>query len=80
MDSILKAVKAAAKAFLEAEKNRKAITEALERAFDKYIEPINLPVVPDYIVDPLVRKQIEPLVKIMCDGLVAWLEGKTNGD
>lgn len=73
MDSVLKALRETAKAFLEAKKNRQFLTEMAEGAFDRYIEPVNLPG-PDAVIDPILRKGIKPLVTIMCDGLVDWLE------
>ena len=72
MDSIVKAIKAAARAFLEDEKNRKAMAMTLEGGFDLYIEPIDLPG-PDYILDPFLRRQIRPLTNTVFAVLIAAL-------
>lgn len=55
------------------EANRSAILAEEFALFDKYIEPIDIPGVPDAIVDPLLRRLSQSAVAAGLDKIIAEL-------
>lgn len=54
----------------------KAIAAA-EAAFDKYVEPIDIPG-PDVVIDPILRAAIGPVVGAVYDGIIKELKERAN--
>ncbi len=54
----------------------KAIAAA-ETAFDKYVEPINLPG-PDAVIDPVLRQAVGPIVGAVYDGIIKELKERAD--
>ena len=55
---------------LEANGGKAVITALVEKGFDKFVAPIDLPG-PDALIDPLLRKMIAPVVSAIYDAIVA---------
>ncbi len=63
--------------FLDDPTTREKVLTMAEAAFDKYVEPIDLPG-PDAVIDPLIRAAIGPTVGAVYDGLLKELKERIN--
>ncbi len=73
MDEILKYVVVV----LEKPETREQAISVAQAAFDKYMEPIDLPG-PDAAIDPLLRAAIAPVVGAIFDSLLKELKEKID--
>ena len=48
-----------------------------EKAFDEYIEPVDLPG-PDAALDPLIRKAIRPTIGVVYDAIINKLKERAS--
>lgn len=56
---------------------RDKVIAAAEAAFDKYVEPIDIPG-PDVVIDPILRAAIGPVVGAVYDGIIKELKERAD--
>ena len=63
--------------FLDNPIMRAKAVAAAESAFDKYVEPVDLPG-PDTVLDPILRQAVGPIVGAVYDGILKELKERAD--
>ncbi len=50
---------------------KEAVLELIDRFYDEEIRPLDMPLVPDAIFDPMIGAAIRPLASLLIDAIVA---------